>query len=68
MDIDVTDKVDFGLNDEDLLPLYTCVCGQTFNSWDFILICESNEAAKCNNCKRELYFKLSIRIYEKSKE
>ena len=67
MDIDVTDKVDFGLNDGEYLPLVECVCGQEFESWSFLLNNDSSYGKKCDNCGRELYFELSIRVYEKSR-
>ena len=53
MDIDVTDKVDFGLNDGEYLPLVECVCGQEFESWSFLLNNDSSYGKKCDNCGRE---------------
>lgn len=63
-DKDVTDQVEFNLNDDECLPLTKCVCGVEFESWNFILGVYKDDPKECPNCKRKLYFKPSIRVYE----
>jgi len=65
---DITDKVEFGLNDDDLLPLLECICGQTFESWTFLLNADENSPVKCPNCGRKLFFEVEIRVYEIKEE
>lgn len=62
--IDVTNKVDFQNNDDDSLPLTKCVCGKEFHVWDFIISIYGDMARECPNCRRKLYFKNSITVYE----
>ena len=62
--IDVTDQVDFHLNDGEALPLTRCVCGKKFPAWDFILGMYEDMPHTCPECGRRLYFKPSIRVYE----
>jgi predicted SprT family Zn-dependent metalloprotease len=64
MDIDVTDLVSFGNNDDEVLPLTKCVCGKEFESWRKIISIYREHAGECSNCHRKLYFKNRIRIYE----
>lgn len=64
-DLDVTDKVSFGNNDDESLPLTKCVCGQKFDEWEFIIsIYPKDEAYACPNCKRRLYFRNTIRVFQ----
>lgn len=63
MSKDITNLVDFGLNDDEYLPLTRCVCGQTFKYWGFVISMDS-EGTECPNCDRRLYFKVAIRIFE----
>jgi DNA-directed RNA polymerase subunit RPC12/RpoP len=60
---DVTDKVKFGENDSEFLPLKKCVCGKEFDFWEKILSIYPDAAVKCRNCGRKLYFKVSIRVF-----
>lgn len=61
---DVTDLVDFGLNDDEYLPLTKCVCGQTFPYWSFIISTDPEDVSECPGCGRRLYFAVSIRVFE----
>lgn len=63
-DKDVTDQVEFNLNDDECLPLTKCVCGAEFESWNFILGVYEDDPKECPYCKRKLYFKPSIKVYE----
>ena len=66
IDKDITDLVDFGLNDDECLPLTKCVCGQEFESWTFLISVyrDVHAASRCPNCKRRLYFRPQIRVFE----
>lgn len=65
-DKDVTQLVDFdaGQIDSECLPLYKCVCGKTFDSWDFLLGIYRENASRCPQCNRRLYFSVGIRVFE----
>ena len=63
-DIDVTDQVDFRNNDDESLPLIKCVCGARFSPWEFVLSIYRGIASQCPYCKRKLYFKNEIRVFE----
>ncbi len=64
-DKDITDEVRFELNDGESMPLIECVCGEKSEPWDFILGMDRDYPHECPNCKRKLYFKANIRVYEK---
>ena len=68
MDKDVTDLVKFDLNDGEYLPLTKCVCGATSSPWEFSVGIYPEDTHTCEICQRELYFTLSIRVFEKVKE
>ncbi len=61
--IDVTGQVEFGLNDDELLPLVECICGESFESWNQILGVYEDKPWTCPTCKRKLYFKVEIKVY-----
>lgn len=61
---DITDKVKFGGNDDELLSLLECICGQTFESWTFLLNADKSSPVKCPGCGRKLFFEVGIRVYE----
>jgi len=63
-DKDVTDFVEFSNNDDEVLPLTKCVCGQKFGAWSFHLSIYRDHADPCPNCGRRLYFLLDIKVYE----
>jgi DNA-directed RNA polymerase subunit RPC12/RpoP len=63
-EIDVTGKVEYGLNDDECLPLLKCVCGKEFKSWDFVLPVYSDDPAECPDCGAKLFFQLSIKVFQ----
>ena len=68
-DVDVTELVEFVKDDSVSmrymrLALTKCVCGKTFEKWDFIIDGESDPPSECQNCGRRLYFEVNISVYE----
>ena len=61
---DITDKVDFGDNDGDYIPITKCICGKKFIPWDFFITTDENDPRKCPNCQRKLLFTINIKVYE----
>lgn len=68
VDRDVTDQVDFGDVDGECLPLTRCVCGTKFPLWDHILGIYDDHPAVCPSCGALLYFRCSIRVFERKSE
>lgn len=64
MDKDVTELVEFDLNDDEALPLTQCVCGAKFPAWTHTITVYRDGGKKCPNCGRCLYFTIGIRVYE----
>jgi DNA-directed RNA polymerase subunit RPC12/RpoP len=64
MDKDITSQVKFGENDGECLPMTKCICGKEFDWWDFILSIYRDMASSCPSCKRKMYFRNRITIYE----
>jgi DNA-directed RNA polymerase subunit RPC12/RpoP len=62
--VDVTESVNFGSNDEEILPLTRCVCGKEFDYWGFVLNIYPTNPAQCPSCKRKLFFAVNIAVYE----
>lgn len=63
--VNVTQKVETGLNFNELLPLTRCVCGTPYVAWDFIVpMGPGNASAECDHCKRRFYFTLTITVWE----
>jgi hypothetical protein len=62
--IDVTDKVCFGENDGEWLPLTKCVCGQ--ECWLSLGIYE-DMPTECPKCKRQFIFSFRIKVFELEK-
>jgi len=62
---DITNEVEFNLNDDELLPLTKCVCGKEFMPWSFVLGVYEDSPTPCPECKRKMYFRIEIRVYEK---
>ncbi len=63
-DIDVTDSVEVGGIDGELMPLEKCVCGKQFDYWDFILKNERDRTNDCPACGRRLYFSVKVSVFE----
>ena len=68
--IDITDKVAFGLNNDECLPLKKCACGKEFDWWEFILGMDSDPGypKECPNCGRKMWFSVKIRVYEEGEK
>ena len=64
MNKDITTQVDFDNPDDELLPLTKCVCGQKFESWEFTISIYDKNPTTCPSCKRGLFFRQAIRVYE----
>ena len=62
--IDVTDQVEFGLNDDELLPLKKCVCGKEFITWMQIIGIYEDKPWQCPACGRKLIFSVAIRVLQ----
>lgn len=64
MDKDITEQVEFGGIDEESLSLNRCVCGKEFDYWECILSNYNDMPTKCPQCGREMYFGVTIKVYE----
>lgn len=62
----VTDRVKFGLNDEESLPLTKCVCGKEFESWDFVIGMDEDTqyCSVCPSCGAKLFFRTVATVYQ----
>ena len=63
---DVTDlvSVDTGEVDGEHLPIYRCICGTQFESWNAVLGLYPEDPWVCPNCGVRLYFKMDIKVVE----
>jgi hypothetical protein len=69
MDKDVTEQVEFGWSDGELLPIEKCVCGHKFEMWgdahgEFSIGVEREYADECPNCHRKLYWTSRTQVFE----
>ncbi len=64
MDIDVTDRVRFDLDNDEALPLRQCVCGAPFSAWTRTIGFYRDWADRCLHCGARLYFTVAIRVFE----
>jgi hypothetical protein len=65
--VDVTDKVSFQNNDDEALPITTCVCGHEYDAWEFIINMYYDRpdwVRSCKHCGAKLCFSLDIRVYQ----
>jgi len=62
--IDVTDQVEFNNPDDELLPLTKCVCGKTFESWDFNIGVYDDMPTECSNCGRKFVFENNVKVFQ----
>ena len=60
---DVTEKVKFGNNDDEYLPIEKCVCGAEFGSWSFVINVYKDDPNECPKCGRKYYFRNEIKVY-----
>ena len=62
--VDVTELVDFGLNDGEYLPIIKCACGAKFDLWEFSISVYPDAAKACPWCGRRFYFSVYIKVFE----
>ena len=64
MDKDITDKIEFLNNDDEVLSITKCVCGHEYEPWCFYIDIYRDIATTCDHCGRKMYFKNTITVYE----
>lgn len=64
---EVTELVDFGINDDEALPLTKCVCGKTFGNWEQIVGIYPEIPWECPECGARLHFEVSIRVWKEER-
>jgi len=62
--IDITQKVRFGQQDGDHLPITRCVCHAEFHPGQFVINIHQHNAMSCPNCGRRLCWNGNVRVYE----
>lgn len=64
--IDVTEKVDFELPDDENLPLHKCICREIFHEWTQVvrMYPKINPIWKYPKCQTKLFFSQEIRVYK----
>ena len=61
--IDITDKVEIGMIDDECLEIKKCACGKAPDMWISIYD-EDGYLTECSYCKRKMYFRNVITVYE----
>ena len=61
--IDITDKVEIGILDNECLEIKKCACGKEFDEWISIYD-EEAYLTECPHCKRKMFFRNSVTVYE----
>ena len=64
---DITKDTDSGLPDDESLPLTKCKCGQEWDLWGGPILA-FDYPTECPNCKRQLVWGITIKIYEVEEE
>lgn len=64
MKTDITEKVKFGNNDDEALPITQCICGEKFAEWIFHVSIYEDDPTPCSKCGRKLIFANEIKVYE----
>ena len=62
--IDVTADIEFGIIDEEFLPIEKCKCGKEFGYWDFFISNDKKYPTYCPECGRGFVFGASLSVYE----
>lgn len=62
--IDVTDKIELGSVDDELVPITKCVCGAEFEWWHFYISIYPDTPYGCPKCGREFYFENTVKVYQ----
>jgi hypothetical protein len=60
IETDVTEKVQWGNPDDELLPILKCVCGTLFKDWDNVIRRDVDDARPCPICGRILIWSISV--------
>jgi hypothetical protein len=63
-DKDITSQVRIHSYDEEVATLTRCICGETFEPWDFSLGIYKDDPKECPNCHRRMYCSISVKVYE----
>ena len=63
---DVTEQVEIGTGEQDgeHMPLYRCMCGVPFKTWEAVLSIYPEDPWVCPNCGTKLYFKTDVKVFE----
>ncbi len=61
---DITNRIEFDNNEDEYLPITKCICGNTFNGWDFMISIYTRDPYKCSKCGSKLYFENKITVYK----
>ena len=62
--VDVTDQVEFGWADGELLPMEKCICGATWGLWEWVLGVREDHPYECPKCGRKFYWTNKITVWE----
>lgn len=62
--VNITDQIQIGDIDDELLSILCCACGTKFDPWDFSISIYDDDPVKCPSCGRKLFFKCMIEVYE----
>lgn len=61
---DVTDQIQVGAVDDELVAVNKCVCGEVFDHWYFYLSIYPDSPNECPACGRKFYFTSTVRVFE----
>ena len=61
---DVTDQIQVGDVDGELMAVTRCVCGKEYTHWFFYLSIYPDAPNQCDACGRRFYFTQTIRVFE----
>lgn len=62
--IDVTDKVEVGLLEEESLEIKVCKCGARFEPFEYFITLRSNGNWECPDCGCKLHMSIRVRVFE----
>jgi hypothetical protein len=62
--VDVSDLVQLGDPDGELVPVQACACGFRPPYWGFYLSVYSDKPTACGACGRRFYVSIGVRVYE----
>jgi len=67
-DKDVTEHVEYYNFEQESMAITQCVCGAEFEPWKFNIYISREEAERCPQCGRALYFRAHVCVYEVTEE